>query len=65
MIESGSTNPLHAPSNCEEVLYLIPGALEHSLNGAVYHLGPGDAKSVGTEPAAMVVCSARILRPHR
>ena len=67
VIEPGAKNPLHAHPNCEEVLYLISGALEHSLDGAVYRLGPGDAirvpagakhdaKSVGTEPAAMVVC---------
>ena len=67
VIEPGQKNPLHAHPNCEEVLYLISGELEHSLDGAVYRLGPGDAirvpagakhdaKSVGTEPAAMVVC---------
>jgi quercetin dioxygenase-like cupin family protein len=67
VIEPGAKNPLHAHPNCEEVLYLIAGELEHSLDGAVYRLGPGDAirvpagakhdaKSVGTEPAAMVVC---------
>ena len=67
VIEPGAKNPLHAHPNCEEVLYLISGELEHSLDGAVYRLGPGDAirvpagakhdaKSVGTEPAAMVVC---------
>ncbi|HEU5317100.1 MAG TPA: cupin domain-containing protein [Chloroflexota bacterium] len=67
VIEPGEKNPLHAHPNCEEVLYLISGQLEHSLDGALYRLGPGDAirvpagakhdaKSVGTEPAAMVVC---------
>lgn len=67
VIEPGSKNPLHAHPNCEEVLYLISGELEHSLEDEVYHLKPGDAirvpagvkhdaRSVGTEPAAMVVC---------
>ncbi|MGH2352368.1 MAG: cupin domain-containing protein [Chloroflexota bacterium] len=67
VIEPGSKNPLHAHPNCEELLYLISGELDHSLDGAVYRLGPGDAirvpagskhdaKSVGTEPATMVVC---------
>jgi quercetin dioxygenase-like cupin family protein len=67
VIEPGQKNPLHAHPNCEEVLYLISGELDHSLDGAVYRLGPGDAirvpagakhdaKSVGSEPAAMVVC---------
>ena len=67
VIEPGQKNPLHAHPNCEEVLYLISGELDHSLEDAIYRLRPGDsirvpagvkhdAKSVGTEPAAMVVC---------
>ena len=67
VIEPGQKNPLHAHPNCEEVLYLISGELDHSLDGAVYHLKAGDAirvpagarhdaKAVGSEPAAMVVC---------
>ena len=67
VIEPGAKNPLHAHPNCEEVLYLISGELDHSLDGAVYRLTPGDAirvpagvkhdaKSVGREPATMVVC---------
>ena len=67
VIEPSAKNPLHAHPNCEEVLYLLSGELEHSLNGAVYRLGPGDAirvpagakhdaRCVGAEPATMVVC---------
>jgi quercetin dioxygenase-like cupin family protein len=68
-IEPGQKNPLHAHPNCEEVLYLISGELEHSLDEASYRLGPGDAirvpagarhdaRCVGPERATMVVCYA-------
>src|SRR5436190_5941664 len=67
VIEPGQKNPLHAHPNCEELLYLISGELDHSLDGAMYRLRPGDAirvpagarhdaRSVGAEPAKMVVC---------
>lgn len=66
-IEAGQKNPLHAHPNCEEVLYLISGELEHSLGEEVHRLKAGDAirvpagvkhdaKCVGTGPATMVVC---------
>jgi len=67
VIEPGGKNPLHAHPNCEEVLYLISGELEHSLEGDSYRLRPGDAirvpagakhdaRCVSPEPARMVVC---------
>lgn len=67
VIAPGQKNPLHAHPNCEEVLYLISGELEHSLDGATYHLRPGDAirvpagarhdaRCVSAHPATMVVC---------
>lgn len=67
VIEPGQKNPLHAHPNCEEVLYLISGELDHSLGEEMHRLQPGDAirvpagvkhdaKSVGTAPATMVVC---------
>ncbi len=67
VIQPGAKNPLHAHPNCEEVLYLISGELEHSFDGAVYRLRPGDAirvprgvrhdaRCVSVEPATMVVC---------
>ena len=66
-IAPGRRNPLHAHPNCEELLYLISGELDHSLNGAMYRLRPGDAirvpagarhdaRCAGQEPATMVVC---------
>jgi quercetin dioxygenase-like cupin family protein len=67
VIQPGQKNPLHAHPNCEEVLYLISGELDHSLEDAMYRLKPGDAirvpagvrhdaRCVSDVPAAMVVC---------
>jgi quercetin dioxygenase-like cupin family protein len=67
VIAPGEKNPLHAHPNCEEVLYLISGELDHSLDEAMYRLRPGDAirvpagvkhdaRCVSAEPATMVVC---------
>jgi quercetin dioxygenase-like cupin family protein len=67
VIQPGQKNPLHAHPNCEEVLYLLAGELEHSLDDASYRLRPGDAirvpagavhdaRCVSPEPATMVVC---------
>jgi quercetin dioxygenase-like cupin family protein len=67
VIQPGQKNPLHAHPNCEEVLYLISGQIDHSLENEVYRLNPGDAirvpagmkhdaRCVGDVPAAMVVC---------
>ena len=67
VIEPGQKNPLHAHPNAEEVLYLIAGELDHSLDGAMYRLKAGDAirvpagakhdaRCVSREPATMVVC---------
>lgn len=67
VIQPGQKNPLHSHPNCEELLYLISGELDHSFEDKVYRLRPGDAirvpagvkhdaRCVGNEPAAMVVC---------
>jgi quercetin dioxygenase-like cupin family protein len=67
VIDPGQKNPLHAHPNCEEVLYLISGELDHSLGDAVYRLKAGDAirvpagakhdaRCVSAAPAEMVVC---------
>src|SRR5688572_26812941 len=65
-IKPGVKNPLHQHPNCDEVLYLIAGELDHSLDGEVHRLTPGasihiprgvkhDAVSRGGEVARMVV----------
>src|SRR5918911_5716709 len=43
VIEPGQKNPLHAHPNCEELLYLISGELEHSLGDESFRLQAGDA----------------------
>ena len=65
-IAPGQKNPLHAHPNCEELLYLIEGELDHSLEGEVYRMQPGqvirvpagaqhDARNVGATTARMVI----------
>jgi quercetin dioxygenase-like cupin family protein len=65
-IEIGWKNPLHRHDNCEELLYLIEGALEHRIGAETFTMGPGDVirvpvgvphdgRNIGTTPARMVV----------
>lgn len=65
-IKPGVKNPKHQHPNCDEVLYLIAGELDHSLDGQVLRLTPGDAIHIpqgvkhdavnrGREVARMVV----------
>jgi quercetin dioxygenase-like cupin family protein len=66
VIKRGQSNPRHAHNNCEEVLYLLSGELDHTVGGETVHLAAGDtlglparvfhnAKSVGTVDADMIV----------
>jgi quercetin dioxygenase-like cupin family protein len=62
-----SANPYHFHPNCEEILYVISGEIEHSLpEGGVTRLVPGDcivmqkgmkhkARNVGDDDAVVVV----------
>lgn len=65
-IEAGQKNQLHSHSNCEEVLYLLEGELDHSVGDELVRLRPGDAlrvprgvqhdaRSVGAATARMLV----------
>ena len=65
-IKPGVKNPRHFHPNCDEVLYLLEGELEHSLGNEHVHLRPGmaihipagvehDAVNRGAEMARMVV----------
>lgn len=67
VIEPGQKNPLHAHPNCEEVLYLLEGELQHSFEEATFHLKPGDAirvpagvkhdaRCVSEQAARMIIC---------
>mgnify|MGYP000583682761 CR=1 FL=1 len=65
-IKKGQSNPRHSHSNCEEVLYLLSGQLEHSIGdetvilraGDTLVIGPGiahNAINIGDEDADMIV----------
>lgn len=62
----GRKNPRHFHPNCDEVLFLLEGEIEHTLGDAVYRLTPGallhiptathhDARNVGPGIARMVI----------
>ena len=66
VIRRGESNPRHFHGNCQEVLYLLAGRLEHTMGGAKVILEPGDtlvvaadvphnALSVGDVDADMIV----------
>ena len=42
-IKPSTKNTRHYHPNCDEVLYLLEGELEHSVDDARYHLQPGSA----------------------
>ncbi len=67
VIKKGQSNPRHAHGNCEELLYLLKGRLEHTMGSEKIILNPGDtltvapgvfhnAMSIGEEDADMMVC---------
>ena len=67
VIRKGHSNPRHAHGNCEELLHLLKGRLEHTKGSEKIILNPGDtltvapgvfhnALSIGEEDADMVVC---------
>ena len=66
IIKAGHCNPRHAHNNCEEVLYLLAGRLEHSIGDETVTLEAGesitlpagvfhDARSIGGADADMLV----------
>lgn len=77
IIEPGQRNDSHIHPNCEEVLYLVAGVLEHAIGDSeLYTLDPGDsiwiprgakhwAKCVSPEPARMVVAYSSAEREVR
>ena len=66
-IRPGMANPEHYHPNCEEVLFVQQGKIDHSLpSGGVVRLGAGDAivipqgimhqaRNAGTEEAVVIV----------
>jgi len=66
VIRRGQQNPRHSHANCQEVLHLLAGRLEHEIGGQWVVMQPGDtlvvdagvphhARSVGETDADMVV----------
>ena len=74
IIKAGKANPTHTHANCEEVLYLIEGELEHTCGDEpVYRLKPGgsiciqrgiphNARCVSETDARMVVAYSSAYR---
>lgn len=66
VIKKGKSNPRHSHPNCEEILYLLKGKLDHSIGEESVVLEPGDtitvqagvfhnAVNIGDEDADMMV----------
>lgn len=66
-IAAGKQNMVHRHPNCDEVLHLLAGCLEHRLDEQLYLMHPGDslvipagdwhnACSTGPDDAIMLVC---------
>jgi quercetin dioxygenase-like cupin family protein len=65
-LSPGHCNPRHSHPNCDEVLYVLSGTLEHSVRDAVFVLRAGDtlvipagvphqARNIGAEIADTIV----------
>lgn len=66
-ISPGAANPRHYHPNCDEVLHLLQGEIEHSVGDRTVRMAAGDAisipatavhnaRNVGAEEAVMVIC---------
>jgi quercetin dioxygenase-like cupin family protein len=75
-LNPGHANPRHSHPNCDEVLHVLCGRLEHSVGDEVVVLEPGDtlvipagvphqARTLGTEPADTVVAYSTGRREFR
>ncbi|PSK90588.1 Cupin domain-containing protein [Haloactinopolyspora alba] len=65
-ISPGHANPRHLHPNCDEVLHVLQGTIEHTVDDEVVSMGPGDtisvptgawhnARNVGTDEAIFVI----------
>jgi Uncharacterized conserved protein, contains double-stranded beta-helix domain len=66
-IKAGQSNPRHRHPNCDEILHLLSGRLEHSLGDEKFVMEPGDtisiptgvwhnARALGDADAEMAIC---------
>lgn len=46
IIPANQTNPRHRHPNCDEILHLLSGRIEHSLGDEKFLLEPGDTISI-------------------
>jgi len=61
VIKSGWANPMHTHSNCEEVLYLLEGELEHTCGDETpYHLTPGASICIGRKIPHNATCTSEV-----
>jgi quercetin dioxygenase-like cupin family protein len=71
-IRAGQENPRHRHPNCDEILHVISGRIEHEIDGMTVAMGPGDSISIPqgmwhqaravSEDAEMAIC---FNSPHR
>ncbi len=65
-IDPGQANPRHYHPNCDEVLHVLQGTIEHSAGDERVRMGPGDtisiptgvvhnARNIGREQAVFVI----------
>ena len=66
-IKAGHANPRHRHPNCDEILHLISGVIEHSLGDEMIEMNAGDtisiptglwhnARNLGEQDAQMTIC---------
>ena len=46
LIRAGQENPRHRHPNCDEILHVISGRIEHEIDGENVAMGPGDSISI-------------------
>ena len=57
IIKAGQSNPMHTHANCEEVLYLLEGELDHTCGDEKpYHLKPGSSIRIQRNIAHNATC---------
>ena len=66
-IHAGMSNPRHRHPNCDEILHVLSGRLEHSLGDELFVMEAGDtisipegiwhqARAIGEQDAEIVIC---------
>jgi quercetin dioxygenase-like cupin family protein len=66
VIRAGQENPRHRHPNCDEILHVVSGRIEHTLGEEIFSMGPGDSISIPQgvwhqaralgEDAVIVIC---------